>query len=195
MRDSAGRGYPKVFLQQLTSCLQEGISFWENQLLYETQISVSGNVIELRLNCKVWNLDKVSTLLQNPVERRSHVKSLPKVQFLKELKVISTLCTPCDILPSTKSVVPQLNEFLGSLFVSQLEFRYAFVFSVIARRKFLAQESSIGPISYALTNSSALLPLLTKLIGDDSTATSAYQLVSVGKKRSKDLSFQIAKQI
>lgn len=178
----------------MASCLRNGMAFWEEQLLYDTQISTYKGSIELALKCKVWNSDKVSTLLQKPVERRSHMKSLPQVQFLKRLKVVVTLCCFCDTLLSTEAVVPQLNEFLGSLFVSQLEFRYPFVFSSATRTKFLAQESSIGPISYALASSSALLPLLTKLIEDDTTATTAYRLVSPHKKRSKKISFQIARQ-
>lgn len=172
--------------------MRYGLSFWVDQLLYDTQISASGNVITLNLQCKVWNSDKISSLLQKPAERRLHLKSIPQVHFLKRLRVQATLYTPNDG-PTANLIVPQLNEYLGSLFFSQLEFRYPFVFSMTARKRFLAQESSIGPISYALTNSSAILPVLTKLIGDDPTATTAHQLIAVGKRKPKDVLFQVAK--
>lgn len=179
--------------RQLEQCLRNVIDFW-HQLLYEVQFFVEGCTIQLDLTCQLWNSGKVSTLLEKPVENRPHIKNLPQIYFVDTLRTFVDLTTTCEQDQLLDQVLPQLNEYLGSLFLSQLEFRFPFVFSVAARKRFLAQEAAIGPISYALSNSSVLLPILTKLISDDTTATTAFQITKYSKSRIKHISFQIAKR-
>ncbi|QLL32227.1 hypothetical protein HG536_0C03960 [Torulaspora globosa] len=178
---------------QLKVCLQNGLKFWD-QLFYELQFSSIGGTIQLDLTCQVWNSEKACTLLQKPLENRPHVRNLPHVCVLKELRIDVDMCFSCEPYLLIDEILLQLNEYLCSLFISQLEFRFPLVFSATARKRFMSQESALGPISYALTNSSALLPILTKLISDDTTATTVYQVMKYRKRHTNHISFQIAKR-
>ncbi|QLQ80485.1 hypothetical protein HG537_0D04850 [Torulaspora globosa] len=178
---------------QIMVYLQNGVKFW-HQLFYELQFSSTGGTIQLDLTCQVWNSEKVCTLLEKPIENRSHMRNLPHVSVLKGLRINVEMCFSCEPYLLIDEFLPQLNEYLCSLFISQLEFRFPFVFSATARKRFMSQESALGPISYALSNSSALLPILIKLISDDTTATTVYQVMKYRKSQTKHVSFQIAKR-
>lgn len=184
---------PEQLACQLVVCLQNGLKFWD-QLFYELQFSSTGGTIQLDLTCQVWNSEKISTLLQKPIENRQHMGNLPRVCFLKELRIDVEIRFSCEPYLLIDEFLPQLNEYLCSLFISQLEFRFPFVFSATARKRFMSQESALGPISYALSNSSALLPILTKLISDDTTATTVYQVIKYRKSHTKHIFFEIAKR-
>lgn len=188
-----GSSDAEAIADQLTVSLENGSDFW-NQLLYKASFTSTGKEIRLGLACQLWNSEKVSTLLQKPVENRKHMSGLPQVFSLKRLNVHVNIYSSGEPHIITDQGLPQLNEYFGSLFISQLEFRFPFVFCATARKRFLSQESSIGPISYALSSSSALLPILAKLISDDGTATTVYQMIDSHRSRTKQICFQIAKR-
>ncbi|CAR29548.1 hypothetical protein ZYGR_0AD02300 [Zygosaccharomyces rouxii] len=133
----------------------------------------------------------MTTLLAKPIEFRPHIK-LPIVAHCTDLKIDADF-HHCPHLWSPVDVVSQLNEYLASLIVSQLEFQFPMVFSTIARNRFKSQETDIGPISYSLVYSSALIPITVQLIAGERTATTACQLLRP-KRRTSRIDFQILKQ-
>lgn len=123
------------------------------------------------------------------------MKDLPSIGFVDQVRICAEFCHIPEYKLKAKDLIPHFNEYLSSLIISQFEFQLPLVFSMTCRKRFLSQESDIGPISYALTNSSALLPLLVKLIAEDTTATTAYQLISPTKNRIKEIFFQICRSM
>lgn len=133
----------------------------------------------------------MTTLLVKPIEFRPHIK-LPIVAHCTDLKIDADFYH----FPhqwSSADVISQFNEYLASLVVSQLEFQFPMVFSVIARNRFRAQEADIGPISYGLVCSSALIPITVQLIAEEKTATTVCQLLRPSKRTSR-VNLQILKQ-
>lgn len=176
--------------------MRNGIRFWEEELLYEvkTICQQKGSII-LSLGCRIWTTDKMVTLFEKPTSLRAHLH-LPGVVFLEYLKL------ECKFYNSTddenlniSDTLPQFNEYLASLILSQLEFRFPMVFSMINRQKFQQQSTDLAPLAYSLTNSSSLLPLLVQLIANDRTATTVYHLAGLPNRSEKVSSnkFQIFK--
>lgn len=133
----------------------------------------------------------MTTLLTKPIEFRPHIE-LPMVAHCTELKInvdfyhTSHLWSPAD-------VISQFNEYLASLISSQLEFQFPMVFSMIVRNRFKSQERDIGPISYSLVGSSALIPIAVQLIAGERTATTVFQMLKPDRRTSR-INFQILKQ-
>ncbi|KAL3231109.1 Uncharacterized protein RNJ44_00748 [Nakaseomyces bracarensis] len=161
------------------------LTIW-NQLSYD--VSVLTNEIDcsiqFQLICKIWTENKVTNLLIKPTDFRKHDANQPHIKLFKQIKCYASIVT--DITNEkelAKNIRSHCNEFFASVLVSQLEFRYPFVFSMVARQRFQQQEHSIGPLSYALNGSSGLMPSLISLIEKEPTNTVAYQIVNY--KRAK----------
>lgn len=137
------------------------------------------------LKCKIWSIEKMVALLKKPASLRTHLQS-PKIVFLERLDVRSKFHHSLhDQLPIDE-IMAQFNEYLSSLIVSQLEFQYPMVFSMTCRQKFLSQSIDLGPLSYSLNCSSSLLPHLVKIIADDNTSTTIYQILNASGKTGKN---------
>lgn len=172
----------------MVKAFDKGAPFWQNQLLYGFNCRLDGTTLKLELRCKLWNANKMSTLLQKPKELRPH-RNLPTVAFCTELHVQASF----HHLPhrlDLHGMVTQFNEYLSSLIISQLEFQLPLVFSIVARNRFKTQESDVGPISYGLTDSSALIPLEVQLIAMDKTATTVCQILRP-RRQTNRIKFQI----
>lgn len=151
--------------------------FWQD-LNYQVTFDVDKTTITLNLSCMIFTQMKVKTLLEQPLSLQRH-----RPQTLRTVESVDItanfLIRDGENDEGWSSILNQSNEYLISLFVSQLEFQYPLVFSRDCRKRFLQQEKSLGPISYALTNSSSLIPNLIKIISDDNTATTSYQIVKL----------------
>ncbi|EDO17106.1 hypothetical protein Kpol_1025p26 [Vanderwaltozyma polyspora DSM 70294] len=180
----------EFLFQQLELSMSKGLYFWKEKLLYDCSLFIDEdnyNKLCLKLNCRIWNGNKISSLLQKPIEYKDHRKFLPKVYYLQKLEISSHFFsqTQLDSVPIV-DFVNTFNEFTTSLFLSQLEFRFPLVFSSTTRQLFRCQESELGPISYALSDSPALIPILISIISNNMIYTSIYQLVNPKKKITKD---------
>lgn len=123
-------------------------------------------------------MNKIKTLLESPLKLRSHDSTLPSIAYLEEIVVTAKFYGGLGVKLDATSLVPQLQEYLSSLIISQLEFQFPLVFSAVARKRFQSQETVLAAVSYSSTESSFLIPLLVRLIANDPTATTAYQLLS-----------------
>ncbi|GAV55842.1 hypothetical protein ZYGR_0AZ00130 [Zygosaccharomyces rouxii] len=133
----------------------------------------------------------MTTLLAKPIEFRPHIK-LPVVAHCTDLR-INVDFHHCPHLWSPADAISQFNEYLASLIASQLEFQFPMVFSIIARNRFKSQETDIGPISYSLACSSALIPITIQLIAGERTATTVCQLLRPNRRTSR-INFKILRQ-
>ena len=153
--------------------------FWEEELLYQPAFEINAEgLIDLRLRCQIWSLNKIKTLLESPLKLRSHDSTLPSIAYLKEIVITAKFYGELGVKLDATSMVPQLQEYMSSLIISQLEFQFPLVFSAVARKRFQGQEAVLAAVSYSSTESSFLIPLLVRLIANDPTATTAYQLLS-----------------
>ncbi|CAI4047141.1 hypothetical protein N7582_003997 [Saccharomyces uvarum] len=165
--------------------------FWEEQLFYKVQdVATQENCIALTLKCTLWTDSQISTFIDKPRELHSHVKGYPEIYYVSELSTTVNFLSKAGSSTEIAQVIPHLNEYFSSLIVSQLEFEYPMVFSMTARLRLKWQQGSLGPISYALTNTSALLPIMLNMIAEDKTSTTVYQVLC--QKRSPPIqNFQI----
>ncbi|KOG98007.1 Rec102p [Saccharomyces eubayanus] len=178
-------------LTRLKDIVCSSTHFWEEQLFYKVQdVATEENCITLSLKCTIWTDAQISTFLDKPRELHSHVKGYPEIYYISELSTTINFFSKAGSSIEMDQIIPHLNEYFSSLIVSQLEFEYPMVFSTTARLRLKWQQGSLGPISYALTNSSALLPIMLKMIAEDKTSTTVYQILC--QKRSPPIqNFQI----
>ncbi|CAI4046834.1 Rec102p SKDI_12G3600 [Saccharomyces kudriavzevii IFO 1802] len=168
--------------QELFTKLQEIVRssthFWENQLFYKVQdVNTEENCITFNLKCTIWTDSQISTFINKPSELHSHAKGYPEICYLSELSTtVNFLCKEGNSI-EVGQIIPHLNEYFSSLIVSQLEFEFPMVFSMIARLRLKWQQGSLGPISYALTNTSVLLPIMLNMIAQDKSSTTVYQIL------------------
>lgn len=175
-------------LEAIGKAFDKGAPFWKDQLLYEFRCHIDESLVILELCCTMWSANKMSTLLQKPSELRPHM-NLPSVAFCTELQVQANFYHSIHKW-NVLEAIRQINEYLSSLIVSQLEFQLPLVFSIVTRNRFKSQENDIGPISYGLTQSSALIPLVIELIVLDKTATTVYQILRP-RRQTKRIQFRI----
>lgn len=168
--------------------------FWED-LQYDINKKPpfinDSNEIELSLHCNLWNRSKVSVLLEAPLALRSYNDNLPSLGYFQKLEINAHFTHLIEEPLEISFIKTHFNEFLSSLIISQLEFQYPLVFSNLTRKRFFWQEKDIGPVSYALTDSSSLLPTLVTLMNNDTTATTAYQLLECRSNRFDPICFKI----
>lgn len=113
------------------------------------------------------------------MSRRPISNTLPKLAHLLNLDINTTLHSTSILNDVALNVLSQhLQEYLQSLIISQLEFKFPLVFSKIARRRFAEQENAISVVSHSLNNDSSLVLPLLNIIEHDMTATTAYQILS-----------------
>ncbi|CAI4601311.1 ANM_HP_G0215270.mRNA.1.CDS.1 [Saccharomyces cerevisiae] len=168
--------------QELFTKLREivgsSIRFWEEQLFYQVQdVSTIENHVILSLKCTILTNAQISTFISKPRELHTHAKGYPEIYYLSELSTTVNFFSKEGNYVEISHVIPHFNEYFSSLIVSQLEFEYPMVFSMISRLRLKWQQSSLAPISYALTSNSVLLPIMLNMIAQDKSSTTAYQIL------------------
>ncbi|CCD27059.1 Rec102p NDAI_0J01670 [Naumovozyma dairenensis CBS 421] len=168
-------------LEEILSTFKKGRNFWEN-LLYDIECSInSDSYIQIQLTCKLWTSNKLLTLLENPISLRPHITAQPSLVFIRRVIIQAHFIHLDEEILDLSDIYFHFNEYFASLFISTLEFQFPLVFSNLARNRARWNESSLAPISYALTESSRLLPYMVQLVNNDTTATTAYQLLTRGR--------------
>lgn len=166
--------------QQLFVALKQCERFWHN-LCYKPEFTINQSTLCVLLNCSIFTLMKFNTLFEQPMSSQSHRQL--------QIETVTKLCVRADFHSNShvgaQEITEQCNSYLASLFISQLEFQFPLVFSFEGRTRFLAHEKSLGPVSYALTNSSAMILKLIKMLSLDMTATTSYQLTALSLNRNR----------
>ncbi|SCV03320.1 LAMI_0H07206g1_1 [Lachancea mirantina] len=163
----------QLLLERIRAGLTQCGVFWSD-MGYDVQIRTASHGIDIRLECRVFGVMKVRALLEQPLAHASHAAHHVSVASVDALH-IACLFAGVDSAGSS-AVLRHCNEYLVSLFLSQLEFQFPLVFSKWSRSRFSQQQRSLGPVSYALTGSTELIPQLIKIISRDTTATACYQV-------------------
>lgn len=126
---------------------------------------------------------KRDLLLNNPLS--SGVNESIIVESLASVKIKVTFKGRITI----NEMINQCNEYVNSLFMSQLEFQLPLVFSVGMRKRMLKQEPTIGSVSKCLESSQNITPYIVKTIASDKTCSLAFQAIhetcNVSKFKSK----------
>ena len=179
------------FFTKLCEIVGSSVHFWEEQLFYKVQdVSTKENCIVLNLKCTILTDAQINTFINKPRELHSHAKGYPEIYYLSELSTTVNFFSKGGNFVEISQVIPHFNEYFSSLIVSQLEFEYPMVFSMISRLRLKWQQSSLAPISYALTNTSVLLPIMLNMIAQDKSSTTVYQILC--RRRSPPIqNFQI----
>ncbi|SCU97004.1 LAME_0F18184g1_1 [Lachancea meyersii CBS 8951] len=166
----------QAFAEGLNSCLE----YWQD-LNYRATVQVmSEHCIRVSLECQIFSTMKTKNLLEQPLSIMKHMNL--RLVTVAGLKVQATFI---GASPPVPEAIRQCNVFLVSLFISQLEFQFPLAFSRVCRLRFIQQEASLGPVSYALTNSAIMVPRLVKIISDDRTATTCYRIIQISSDRRK----------
>lgn len=141
----------------------------------------------MKLSCKLWTNNKISALLEKPLdlEKHNYKGGSHRLKFLTEVKINAEFHrVKCDQsisqdngMLSVSETTKSINQFFSSLMISLLEFKFPIVFSPLVRQRILNQEMYLAPISHALSNSSKLVPLIIEMISTDKTATDTYILL------------------
>ncbi|KAM3162737.1 hypothetical protein ACU8KH_02997 [Lachancea thermotolerans] len=135
-----------AFLSSFVAALERCNEFWTD-LNYTPSFEIPTNCsVRIKLSCRIFSLMKTKNLLEQPLSTLKHMNF--------HLMSVSTLNVSADFVGMAKSfedALHQANEYIVSLFLSQLEFQFPLVFSRICRRRFLQQEASLGSVSYSLT--------------------------------------------
>lgn len=168
--------------QELFTKLREivcsSVHFWEDQLFYKVQdVNTTESCIILSLKCTILTDAHISTFIHKPRELHSNANGYPEINYLSELSTTVNFFSEAGNFIEASQVIPHLNEYFSSLIISQLEFEYPIVFSMVSRLRLKWQQGSLGPISYALTNTSVLLPVMLNMIAQDKSATTVYQML------------------
>ncbi len=156
---------------------------WTNMYYNIVASRTSDNCgVEWALKCQIWTPNRAGTLTETSREHFIGDNIFPSVRCLEELNISVQLHTNIRKLSDIKShFCSHFNEYFISLLVSQLEFRFPLVFSYPARTRLRVQEPNIAPISYALSNSSALMLDLVSITEKQPTNTTIYQLITYRK--------------
>ncbi|SCV05206.1 LANO_0H02388g1_1 [Lachancea nothofagi CBS 11611] len=174
--DLSSSQFTHEIIQSLTNCSD----FWHDLNYKPSFQASSASCVEISLDCEIFTTMKTKSLLEQPLSILKHMNA--------RLLTVTTVDVQAVFLGTSKSapdIVKQCNEFLVSLFVSQLEFQFPLAFSRVCRSRFLQQEAFLGPISYALANSASMIPKLIKIISDDKTATTCYRILQLSGDRRK----------
>ncbi|SCU87067.1 LADA_0E01794g1_1 [Lachancea dasiensis] len=168
-------------LQEVVAALSRSQAFWHDLNYTPHFATVSDRQsVQISLECHVFTNMKTKSLLEQPLSILKHTDV--------RLFTVAALHIHADLLGRSVAagdVVRHCNEYIVSLFMSQLEFQFPLAFSRTCRQRFLQQEAYLGSISYALTNSATMIPKLVKLISNDKTATMCYRLLQLASDRRK----------
>lgn len=173
--------------------LQQNKQFWKEYLLYEVEFKLKKSIksICINLSCNLWFNNKRAAFLDQPLELECYKKTdSPQIKYLNELQikgVFYKVNNKNKYFQKNEEVTVfeiknLLNQFFSSLLISQLEFKFPLVFSPLVRNKISIQEKYFAPISYSLTNSTQLIPVIIKIISNDRTSTTAFVLLLPTKK-------------
>lgn len=186
------------FLEQLMVQLQQNKHFWKECLLYDVEFRIEKPTksICIKLSCNLWFNSKIATLLNFPLQLKCYKKTdPPQIKYLNEIQIKGVFYKIYnkdknfqkseDV--NVSEIKNLLNQFFSSLVISQLEFKFPLIFSSLVRNRIATQETYFAPISYCLTNSTRLIPVIIKIISKDRTSTTAFILLLP----KKEISFKI----
>lgn len=162
--------------------------FWEKNLSYDFSCILNEETltVTITLSCKLWYENKINTLLEKPLGLGiSQGEEKPKILFFSTIEVdvdfhkISYIRGSYNALKLTDSreLFSSINQYFSSLIISQLEFKFPIVFSSLVRKRISSQEALLAPISYSLTGTSHLIPIIIEMISKDKTATTCVSLL------------------
>lgn len=135
--------------------------------------------MNIDLECLIWTQNKIGTIVEYDKNRHSSSGLPSQIAHLLRLDITASLeSSTIDHNALLDIILLQLKEYLQSLFISQLEFKFPLLFSKVARRRLAEQDNSLSVVSQSLTRDSSLVLPLIKIIEMDMTATTVYQLLS-----------------
>lgn len=122
-----------------------------------------------------------------PMSSKVHDPACIEVETFNKVAITGTFHEIVARKMNVMDIVNQCNEYLNSLFLSQLEFRLPLVFSYGARTRLKMHESSIGLVSKCLDNSQTVTPSIVKIISNDKTSTTVFQILDETSKTQRFL--------
>ena len=156
--------------KQLQECFVRGSkSLWEEQLHYDT----ISDGLSVHCSCKVWSGSKIDRLVAKD-----------DVVYLNRLVLVGRFYG-CDI--GIQTLVDICNEYFVSLFVSQLEWQYPLVFSIMKRDYLLTNLVNIGTLSFGLTSTDKLITPLINIVSNDNTLTTIHNVIQYKHKKKQYL--------
>lgn len=139
--------------------------------------SAEGYLI-VQLECQLWTQTKVNTLSDYQINEKHLSSTDVKINYLKQIKIVGQFNSNETTEICIDKVVFHLREYLTSLMISQLEFKFPLIFSRVARKRIKEQESSFTVVSYAIKGNSTLFLKFLKMANNDKTASSIFQILS-----------------
>lgn len=165
------------YLKKVVSQLDQKIIYWE-EMFYKVHIYIEKEkIIVIELECRIWTQNKLGMLLECTRMENKHSQDALKIIHLKELAISSDFHSNIPSTVDINNIIAHTKEYLNSLIISQLEFKFPLIFSANARNRAQKQENSLGVISYTLTNCPILIPHLLKTISNDRTSLSIFQIL------------------
>ncbi|CCF56093.1 hypothetical protein KAFR_0A06580 [Kazachstania africana CBS 2517] len=168
-------------IDQFTQKLKMSAKFWEEHLFYQINNVIQlPDSIELQLKCQILNSEKIDYLLRKPLENVTGNKYSICFNIVQKLQINIDISLFREV--TLENITTTFNQYFVSLLASQLELKFPFVFSKLARSRLKAQEDDLSPLSQCIIGSAALLPNLLMTMQRDTTATIVYQLLAGGGK-------------
>ncbi|QEU59558.1 Rec102 [Kluyveromyces lactis] len=155
--------------------------FWE-KLQYDSNFDLVSDSFLCELCCKQFGNMKRELLFDKPMSSKVHDPAAIEVESFDKVVIVANFhqnpTKSIDIL----DIINQCNEYVNSLFISQLEFKLPLVFSPGTRNRLKMHEGSIGLVSKCLDNSQTVTPSIVKIISNDKTSTTVFQILSETSK-------------
>lgn len=165
-------------MQTIQDYFRKKKRFWES-LLYKVEffVNIEGQ-LRIELICQLWTQTKINTILDYQFNERDLSSHDTKLNHLKQVNIIGEFYSDETIETSLNNLIHHLREYLASLMVSQLEFKFPLIFSSVARKRMKEQENSFTVVSYAVKGNSTLFLKFLRITNSDRTASSIFQILS-----------------
>ncbi|CCE63576.1 hypothetical protein TPHA_0F00900 [Tetrapisispora phaffii CBS 4417] len=188
--------YLKLFQQIKTTCVNGFRAIIEDKLNYSIEHVEDQNrpySIVFNLNCNVCTVNKVQTLLEEPIKKFNHLGNEIKIVNLTKVKILADFyfhqATFNDLEYDDtvyQMIKSHMNEYLASLFLSQLEINFPICFSKYIREYLSANILEYPQISFILSNSSKLIPYLITILKNDNNFKTIFKILTYKSKKVKD---------
>lgn len=165
-------------LQIIMIQLDKKKEFWESIYFNNYNDITVERDIRIQLECQLWTQSRINDLLESERLEDCNVEQPSKINFIEELLVSVSFHSTNDLEKELDSFKSHLSEYMASLMISQLEFRFPLVFSKIAKKRVKEQENSFFVISQAIKGNSSLVLKFIRMIHVDQTSLSAFQILS-----------------
>ncbi|SMN22620.1 similar to Saccharomyces cerevisiae YLR329W REC102 Protein involved in early stages of meiotic recombination [Maudiozyma saulgeensis] len=170
-------------LQSIRMQLGGKKDFWES-MYFKTHIDITKEKdIIMLLECRLWTQSRINVLLESERFEGCNVAESTKINYIEELVVNVSFNSTNPLEKEMDSLRSHLREYMSSLILSQLEFRFPLVFSRVARKRVIEQENSFLVISHAIKGDPSLILKFIRLVHNDQTSLSIFQILSSSKFR------------